>query len=245
LVQAEPNTAHWTFKLADCLAWEADVFAFTGQVAAARETIARSEALFRTLLARDPANRRWLAGLLGLQLKQVAFEGVSNPERTRRTLAELQPALERLVAAEPQDRAAKERLMRRWRLEAATLLATHDPGAREAAAKAVAIGQTLMADAHVDPRTRAECAQALALAGRIEAAARQAGTARESWLRALDVLAPHAATAKDCRLLDPQARVLEWLGRREESQVVISRLREIGYVPLEPWPAARPPDSRQ
>lgn len=55
--------------------------------------------------------------------------------------------------------------------------------------------------------------------------------------RAADLLTPHLERSKDWRLLDPAVRAHSLLGNREQSALLRSRLQQLGYVPLKPWPS--------
>jgi serine/threonine-protein kinase len=230
LVQREPDTAHWTFKLADGLSWEAEILAITGRLDEALAKNSRAISLLVALTARDSTNRRWLLVLLSNRFREARVENARGATgRAAEILAATRLGLEQLLATEPQDRLLAGRLLNLHRLEA-------ELGLAGAAARALALGDTLERAAPLDDRAAGDLAQACVTAGRLAAAAGQASVAAGHRARAFELLRNRLGSSRYWRVLDPAVRTLAALERREESRALIEILRSSGYVPLEPWP---------
>ena len=220
LVQREPDTAHWTFKLADGLSWEAEILAITGRLDEALAKNSRAISLLVALTARDSTNRRWLLVLLSNRFREARVENARGATGL---------GFEQLLATEPQDRLLAGRLLNLHRLEA-------ELGLAGAAARALALGDALERAAPLDDRAAGDLAQACVTAGRLAAAAGQASVAAGHRARAFELLRNRLGASRYWRVLDPAVRTLAALERREESRALIETLRQSGYVPLEPWP---------
>ena len=101
-----------------------------------------------------------------------------------------------------------------------------------------AVADPLLKDAHTDAGTRRECIHADLLAGHIARARQQSETAQKHWARALDLVGSLPLATNDWRLLEPAALALSLAGRPEEARPLILRLKQFGYVPLDPLHAA-------
>ena len=93
---------------------------------------------------------------------------------------------------------------------------------------------------HVDA---GECAFAYIVAGEIAAKSGDERAARRHWQRGMELLAPRLPATRDRLLLDPAARLALHLGRAAEANTMIAQLTQLGYVPLEAWPASNQLDA--
>jgi serine/threonine-protein kinase len=244
LTLAEPRTMPWRFQLADSLVFQANIYLATGRTAEAGQRLKEARRLMDELVAHDPANCHWAGASLHYRLQEalLARRQGDLPEATR-LVGDVRPSLEHLAAAEPSDRKFARWLVTAWRLEAQLRAAAGGPEAATAAARAVELSERLIREGRATDADVGECALARVVAGEIAAQAGDSATARRHWERATALLAPQLAGTRDWRLLDPAARAAAWLGRSAEARAHITQLTSLGYVPLDPWPDADPPDA--
>jgi tetratricopeptide (TPR) repeat protein len=240
-LKSEPSDRQVQSKLATSLyLHRAEILAITGDLERARETLARAREILEPLVAYDPANYQWTIGLFTVQLREAIVALATGPrERAEPFVASTRKAVEKLTAKQSSDRRSSVRLVIASRVEAEWLHAMGRPDAKVAAARAVELAEKAILQRPNVAET-AECAQARILAGRIAFDSGDTETARRDWQRADELLAPRIADSRHWRLLDPAARVAALLGREDQAQALISELKHIGYVPLQPWPEVIP-----
>ena len=237
LVRKDPRTARWREKLAMALALKASVLAITGQPAASLESRQQAAQLLESLVAQDANNRAWQTLSLTARTKEATLLlATGDVAEVRRLVDSARSELEKLAKIAPADRKIAGLLATAWRLEAELRAAAGRADATEAIARALAIGEELVAKDRADDELRGNYLGACVAAGRIARQLGQEEAARQHWQRAADILLPRVSESNNWRLLDPSARALALLGRGEESGVIIARLRRFGYQPLEPWP---------
>ncbi len=238
LESAEPDNTGWRSSLAtDAILHLADVEMAMGDIASAEGHLRQSRRLLEELVARDPSNRSWLATSCYSQLMAAFLE------RRRGDLVaasqhaeEVRSKLEALLATEKADRKVSLYLATAWRLRAGLLAATDRAAAGAAALKAVALGEHLMGENRATRIDVSECARASVLAGEIFAATGDLPAAQSCWNKATELLSGYLKDSHDWRILEPAARAAANLGRTEEARREMLLLRQLGYVPLEPWP---------
>jgi len=235
LVRLEPAVARWRLKLADGIAFTGDVRAVTGRQAEALADYLRAQALRGALVAQDPKNRQWHQAELNGQLHHLALLlARDDAASVAAQLDEARVHLEALVKAEPSSLPFTAALAMAWRLEGCLRLATQRADADKAVARAIDLGAALVNEGRADNKAIGEFAQSCILAGRIALAQGRPEVARSHWTRALEAVAPHLADSNDWRFLDPAAQALVLLGRADEAEPLIARLRHFGYHPLDP-----------
>lgn len=241
LVQRDPKTARWKVRLADALAREADILAITGERTAALDRRKVARALIHPLAAADPANRTWSSAANNLRLKDAwVLHAEGERAQARPLLAEALAAYEKLVQTEPSDRLRTAQLAIAWRLEAELRLELGDAAAHQAAARALALGQGLVAGDRANENLLGDFIAAHVVAGRIAAAQGNLTSARDHWQQGI-AAAGSRLDGSNWRLLDPAARALALSGDQARSSECIARLSAAGYRPLQPWPAAARP----
>jgi hypothetical protein len=124
------------------------------------------------------------------------------------------------------------------RLEAQLCVAAGGPSAAETAARALAIGEELIARARANDTQLGEFLHVCVVAGQIAWSLGDHAAALRRWQRAVEVARPRIEGSGNWRLLDPAARAFGLLGRAEESRALIERLTQFGCQPLGPWPDA-------
>src|ERR1035438_108988 len=139
-------------------------------------------------------------------------------------------------AAEPTDRRCVQWLATAWRVEAQLRASSDLPAAAAAATRAVELGEKLRREGRATDADVGECATACEVAGDIAAQAGAGAAAKGDWQHAAEMLAPRLPATRDWRLLDPAARVAARMGRSDDARATISKLTQLGYVPLDPWP---------
>lgn len=242
LIQADPRTAKWQAKLADALALESSLLAITGRPAESLSLRQQARGVIEPMVAQDPANRTWLSALLNLALKEamvLAAEG--DLPGAARLVREARAGYERLAKAEPSARNFEGQLGTAWRLEAQLRHRTGRADAAEAAARALAIEESLLAKPSPNENLLGDYLQTSLLAGEIAAGLGDPSGASRRWQTALDAALPRLESSNNWRMLDPAARTLARLGRLDESRAIIGRLVRLGYQPLTPWPEVTRP----
>ena len=238
LVSKEPGTARWREELVNgALLFQADVYLATGQPAAAGERLREARRLIDELVAHDSSNRLWLAVSLGTGLKEAILVRLQGDTAAAAGMLErVRPQLESLSAAEPTDRRFAHWLATAWRVEAQVREPSDIAAAAAAAARATELGEKAIREGRATDTDVGECATAFEVAGEIASQTGAGAAARNDWTRAAEMLAPRLNGTRDWRLLDPAARVAAKLGRSEDARATISKLTQLGYVPLDPWP---------
>jgi tetratricopeptide (TPR) repeat protein len=241
IAHAEPDNVKWRAKLADALTLRASILAVTGQRPTALELRVRAQGLLDGLVAGDPKNRTWLRASSYNRCQQAWLLSVEGDWVKYRALAdEVRAGLEKLSAAEPTNREVTGRLAVAWRLWAEALSAAGDPGAGEAAARAIEIGETIVAEGRAIEGVVAEAAQTRVAAGQIAARLGDREAAQRHWHRALELLKARWAESDYWRVLDPAARAFALLGETERHRAIVARLDRMNYRPVEPWPVTGP-----
>ena len=239
LVLAEPRTTRWRFRLADVQLYRVELLLSMGRLADAREQLKTARGQLDEVVAHDPGNRHWQVTALHARLLEAALlrqrgEGTE----AARLLDDVRPQLEKLAAAEPSDRVLARRAVWANRLQAQLDLSAGRPGALTAAVRATELGDKLVRDGQATDADVVECALAYVVAGEVAAQTGDAVAARRHWERAAELLAPRLSGTRDWRLLDPAARAAARLGRADAARALVAQLDQLGYVPLDPWPAA-------
>jgi len=239
LADREPAITNWKLGLALSIVLTGDLQVITGQGARASTSFTWAKRLLDLLVAQDSKNREWLLNELLVQLREVPLLLVAGDVPTATPLlAGTRDKLQTLVEAEPSDRLFIRNLATAWRLECRLRWETRQPGASEAVARAIELGERLVTSGRADDWGNCELAQSNILAGRIALSEGQPDLARRHWHRALDVLGPRLTNSNDWRFLDPGAQALVLLGKPDEARPLIERLHRFGYHSLDPLAAS-------
>lgn len=238
LVRRDGRTTGWKDKLANSLALQAGVLSVAGRLEAAREQRARARDLRASI--RDPANRAQERQWLKLQVDDamVAAAG-GDGAAALRLVEEAREKLEALTRLEPTDRRIASQLATALRVESELKLQAGNDEVAPAVLRALEIGEALLAGERANQVYLGELARTCLLAGTLAERTGGCDAAVRHWQRALEVALSADGDSRHWRLVDPAARALALLGRREESEALIARLGAFGYRPLEPWPEAR------
>jgi hypothetical protein len=153
-----------------------------------------------------------------------------------REIGDVRESLEKLSAATPSDR-----LLAKWAAWALRLQARLDaedgkPDALAFAERAVAWGERLAREDRVAEDDVGESATHSIVAGEIALRRHDNEAARRHWEHAADIVARYLPQTRNWHLLDPAVRAAAHLGRLEAARTLLLQLKELGYVPLEPWP---------
>jgi len=242
IVRDNPQNPRWQERLANAFGFEATVLEITGHRAAALARRRQARELAAAVAQRDPANRTWRRAALGPVLKEAVLVRALGDEASARALAsEARAGYEALHKAEPTNRVVAGSLMAACRLDAQLSTAAGRPDGAEAVARAIAIGEGLIAKVRANDTQLGEFLHACVVAGQIAGSRGDQAAALRHWQRAVEVARPRLAGSSNWRLLDPAARVFALLGRMEESRVLTGRLQHAGYQPVDPWPATGGP----
>jgi eukaryotic-like serine/threonine-protein kinase len=238
LVSRDPGTPDFKEELAgNALMHEALVGMATGELLAAGDRLIRAQKLLDELVALDSSNQYWLSVSLHCRLiEAILARGRGDPAAAARFLDDVRPQIESLMAAEPAERRLVLWLATAWRLDAQLRASSDLAAAATAAARAVELGEKLIREGRATDADLGECAKAGVVAGEISARSGSGAAAQRDWQRAGEILAPRVQGSSDWQLLDPAARAAAWMGRLEEARATISRLTQLGYLPLDPWP---------
>ena len=211
----------------------------TRRLADAAQQLAQAQTGLNELLAVDGQNVTLREYSISARLTQAGMAAYDGHQVDALHLIE--PVIADLEKIGPQaatDRAGTRLLALAWRLKAELQSALDTGAARESAERAVTLGESLQAPSGTSALEVYECAKDHLVLGQILDGLGQGGRARTEWLRANELLAPRETGSRDWHILDPYARSLILLGREKEAAAIVHRLKEFGYVPVQPWPAA-------
>lgn len=243
LITSDPKNTRWRRRLGDAIALQSDLLFISGRRTEALAARKQATHVFTTLAAQDPVNRDLQSASVNARIKEAFLLRASGGELEATAIVrECRPFLEKLAASAATDRVVTATLAAAWRLEAQLRDAAAEPGAVDAAARAIAIGQSLVEQDRAGDNHRGELAYACVTAGIIAQRGGDSVEARRHWQAALDAVQDRGMASRQWRLLDPGARALSLLGRTAEAHEILVRLKEIGYQPFEPWPADPAPD---
>jgi serine/threonine-protein kinase len=234
--QPEDRRKEYWWALASLL--QGEVLVAQGALEDAFRVIEAAERTLDRLVLLDPSNAEWslqrsVARMEVARVGRHRSEPVDAAERARLSEHEF----EALVAAEPKSRNGRRGLARARGLVAR--LAADDGAlerARQANASALAMSRVLVAENPRDLVSVADLAEALLMEAELSSRAMDLDTAASRLREAVALLEPATETSGFDRLLDPLARALHGLGRREESAALVARLGSQGYRPLQAWP---------
>ncbi len=238
LVELEPENVHWRF-------WWAQSKVFAGKVAAIRGQREQSVVIFdhaiailEALVDGDRTNRDWLRALATARTARAKPGAAGgNFARALEQLATSIEVLQQLVAAEPGDRQSSRTLALAYRATARFEgWAGRLPTATEKVARAAELGEELHNDAPRDLELLAELASTRVLAGELQQEAGNREEALINWHRALEILAGPVEGSSFPILLDPWARALAHVGRKQEATATVMALSAVGYRSLWHWP---------
>lgn len=238
LVAQDPVNPKWQERLANALALESTIDEITGQTAAALAKRLQARNLVAPLVSKDPTNGGWLLTLLRIEAKNATLLRARGDESgARQAMVDGFARLGRLSPEAAAERGVQNVQMAVWRIEAELRAAGGQPGAMEAAAKAVTIGEERWAKDQNNVEALTDHLHGCVVAGKIAARLGDSTAARRHWERVIDLAGARARASRNWALLAPVARALALLGRTAASRELIDRLQTIGYVPVEPWPA--------
>ncbi|MBI5690023.1 MAG: serine/threonine protein kinase [Verrucomicrobia bacterium] len=242
LSQSQGEIPNWRYKHADALSFQAAVHAVTGKRAGAAAALDRAHSLLEDLVAKEPQNSRWKNALVVVHLRTalLALAERDSP-RARESVAAARRAAAELAGQEKSELRFQYRLATALRIEAELQFAAGQSEAAATAREAADTGDHLLRRPGIEDEHRGERALAALLEGRLATAAGDPARARRHWQSAWDLVAPRVAESRDWRLLDPAARAALLLARPDDASSIRRRLEGLGYVPLEPWPAASSP----
>jgi serine/threonine protein kinase/tetratricopeptide (TPR) repeat protein len=242
MVSKEPGDPRWRGELADtALEHAAIIDLITAHIDAAELRLKRAHELLDQLVAHDPSNQHWL----GLSLHSGLMEALllrrmDNATTAGLLLDKIRPQLEGLSKAAPKNRRFTQWLAMAWRIEAQLRASANLTTAAVDAARAVELDERLISENRANDETIGECATAYDIAGEIAAKSGSITAAQNAWNHATEKLATRTNGSRDWQLLDPAVRAATWMGRTDDARATILLLTQLGYVPLEPWPEAKP-----
>ena len=211
----------------------------TRRLADAARQLAQAQTELNELLAVDRQNVTLQEYAISARLTQAGMAAYDGHQVGALHLIDPVIAdLEKIGAQVTTDRAGPRLLALAWRLKAELQSALGTGAARASADRAVALGESLQAPGGTSPVEVYECAKDHLVLGQILHGLGDGGGARAEWLRANALLAPRETGSRDWHILDPYARSLILLDRPTEAAAIINRLKELGYVPVQPWPSA-------
>lgn len=242
LVQKDPRTTRWKVRLAHALALEATMHVLTGQRAESLALRRRAREVIDPLVQQDPANKTWLATACNVRLKEgMILLAEGNLVQGGELIEAARAGYEKLGAATAVDRELAGAVALGWRLEAERRDALGRADAREAADRAITLGEALVAQDRASEWLCGDYVQARVIAARLALKAGDIAGARGHAEQAVAAMGDLPARSRYWRFLDPAARALALLGRTRESQAIIEQLSQAGYQPLVAWPSTNAP----
>jgi serine/threonine-protein kinase len=207
----------------------AGLLAVMGERGEARDLYEDGLKVVMGLAGDDPENanlRRWLAAFhsnLG-----VLAQDDGDAAQAREHLRTARAIFGKLVDQDPMNPDWRLQLATCLRRTSESLAATDPDAARAASLEGIETLRPLLAGA-ADEALRGELAAAEVALGDAEAALGHPREARAAWERALAALEPCRKPLTFWKLLDPRARALLSLDRRDEARPEVERLRRMGY----------------
>jgi serine/threonine protein kinase len=238
LLATDPKNAVLKTDLALARLSATNAYLITRRSAEAAGQIARAQAEFDELRALDDQNveiEKLAITVRLTRLYMTAYGG--DPAAALRLVDPVIASLEKIVARVTSDPHGPRLLALAWRLKAEFQFALGTGNAAESAARAVALSETLRARREASLPEVYEGAKDHLILGQALDRAGERDRAQREWLRAHQLLLPRTPGSLDWHVLDPFARSLILLGRQPEALTIINRLKELGYVPIQPWPA--------
>jgi hypothetical protein len=239
LVAEEPRNARHKESYHDALLLLAEVQAQRGRLAAARASVESAAAIGAALAAQDPSNNYWRLTRGRSRSWQALLVAGTQPATAAAIAADATAQLGAARAAEPKSERVLAWYARALMLEARLALGRGDLAtAGRHADEARAILEAAWREAPSEV-LRQRLAQALLLEGEVVAGGGDEAAAERAWSEARQLLEADAAAGLPFGRLDPLVRVLQYLGLGDAARPHLERLEQAGYVPMQPFPAAR------
>jgi len=239
LVTEEPLNARWKQQWHDALLLLADAQVQRGRLDEARATVEAAGEIGAALAAQDPSNNYWRLTRGRSRYWQALLAADAQPATAAAIAADATAMLAAAQAAEPKSERVLAWLVRSRNLEGRLALGRGDVAAARAH---VAAGRALIEPVWRDGSSellRPWLARTLMLQGEVDAGAGDAAAATEAWTEARRLLEADAGSELPFGRLDPLVRVLQYLGLGDAARRHRERLEQAGYVPMQPFPAAR------
>ena len=232
LAKQEPPDTHDSYLLSLSHSHASDLLLATGRP---KDALSHSEAalhLIEELATKDPTNTRWGWHLALFHMKQGnVLRALSPPKGTGIHYRTGRRILKELVATDPTNTEWQRDLGILLYFAAAAKLAGGPiektlSGAREA----LAILEPILRANPDDRSVRSYLALTYVLLGRIHRQLGRPADASDAWSRAVEIIEPFAIGSGDPRLLEPWARALLHLGRRDQASSIVDSLAATGYA---------------
>ena len=224
LVARNPKQIRWKQDLAVSHSFLAAALEHLGEPEAARRHRIADVSLNEQLVAYDPANTTWRRNLARGRSSLGALLGVSGEldaaERTLRAAEETAAIVAKADAKRPSLRGDLAFTKAQY---ARVLLARGNVHAARAK-----IDEAIAACGS-EPANRRSLGFAYLYQGYVRERQGMTAAARESWIKAADLLKPQDANTSNVRELESWARALLALDRREEATTAVARLRALGF----------------
>lgn len=228
------------FRSARYRAMVALALGLSGRASEASEGLELAQSQLDSLVVSDPANQYWRSFALNVALSRA--EWLIADGKTDAAGAILRPTVEQLsamVAAEPRSVEAGADLARALRLEAERVVAVAPSEAARLASQAESILGRLTARQGSDARLLWESARVQLFLHRQEAATGRLDPARPRGRRLIEGLTRRIAVSpNDWRILVPLAEALRVEGESRSAQVLVDRLKALGFRARDPRIAA-------
>lgn len=225
-----PPTNRWLYRQALAELHVARAEADLGRVTDAASGYATSAKAFTDLVRDVPDNRGWQRDLAWTRTQQgwIAF-GTDNAAQASKWLAEGERLLRNLLAIDAKVIDWRNVLALNLTYQSALLL--HRGAPRDALAAAANAATLLVPASGSKPNSAARLltASASIAAGEAAHALGRLDEATRHWYQAVDDLREQAEHSNDPRLLDPYVHVLLLLGRADEAETYLERLRHAEY----------------
>jgi len=201
------------------------------ELASALDSFNRSRALYELLISVDPSRVTWYGWLAEtLRAAGMVHAMQDQPEEALRLYREALPLLERLLVDDPTRLGWLEWLAPLHNSIGKAHLQLGDTAAAlEAFEEVRSLRLRLFEDASTDPRAQHLLADVLVILGNVQAARGESDTARDNWLRALELSEPVTAQSRIPTYLDTHARALLQLDRIDEAKAIVEELAAQGW----------------
>jgi serine/threonine-protein kinase len=230
LVRRDAQNTEWQMGLAVATNYVGILLEAQGKPEAATEQFRTAIGILDGLARRDPANATWQRelGRNHFWLGQTLL--ATNPGQAKLELREAVDFFDRIVRSDQTNVGWRRDFAEAHAARGAARLAGGDlDGAALDAGAALSLADAALAESAGDRDASRIGALALLLKGQVLARRGGRMSAADACREASDRLESLANHSSDHRFLDPWARILWCVGRREEAHKVVERLESMGY----------------
>jgi tetratricopeptide (TPR) repeat protein len=243
IVARHPDDPNWKLKWSTAQLQQAGLLRVLGRYAQSESVADETVARMQTLVMHDPTNKDWSQAYLHALIERAAARlGSDNVAGARSDLALAEPLIVQAMKLRARNRLVRRHIQSASQLDLILAMRENDPRAARAASRRL-MSLYRKDDSSQPSEDLGREASSEVLAGMVDQTDGRLDAARAHFDAAQRLLRPTAQHSSYWRILDPWVRVCLLTGHPREAQQARARLARSGYVPLYPWPQAKPVQS--